>query len=133
MHTARTYFTGTLLPNGEVLVAGGDSTPTLQPGLSSAELYNPATGEWSSTGSLNHGRNRHTATLLQSGQVLIAAGYGASEQYNPSNGTFTVTASEPFVVDTVAVLLKDGAVLLPGGFSNGQEGLAWLNTALLYH
>src|SRR5690349_20988274 len=55
--TARTGHSATLLPNGKVLVAGGyvpapDGQLLSQP-LSSAELYDPATGTWSSTGSLN--------------------------------------------------------------------------------
>src|SRR5437588_11827984 len=57
----------TLLPSGKVLVAGGNS-------FGSAELYDPATGTWSYTGSLNIARRGHTATLLQNGKVLIAWG-----------------------------------------------------------
>ena len=65
--------TATLLPNGKVLVAAGadDSGAVV---LSSAELYDPATGSWSSTGSLGTARFRHTATLLPSGKVLVAGG-----------------------------------------------------------
>ena len=47
--TARQYHTATLLPNGKVLVAGGDQRLGY---LASAELYDPATGTWSATGSL---------------------------------------------------------------------------------
>jgi len=47
MTTSREYGTATLLPNGEVLVVGGDNSSG---DLSSAELYNPATGTFSPTG-----------------------------------------------------------------------------------
>ena len=68
----RGFHTATLLPNGQVLVAGGSGA------LASAELYNPVTGTWSQTASLNTGRQYHTATLLSDGSVLVAGGYGAA-------------------------------------------------------
>src|SRR5262249_48715926 len=45
--TARLRHTATVLPNGKVLVAGGNHGLA----LSSAELYDPATGTWAATGS----------------------------------------------------------------------------------
>jgi hypothetical protein len=59
-----------LLPNGKVLVAGGFNGGF----LSSAELYDPASGTWSATGSLNTARTRHTAMLLPNGKVLVEGG-----------------------------------------------------------
>ena len=67
--------TATLLPNGKVLVAGGLVTATC---LTSAELYDPASGTWSATGSLNTARYCHTATLLPNGKVLVAGGVMAA-------------------------------------------------------
>ena len=72
MNTARDGHTMTLLPNGQVLVAGGFDTSLNI--LASAELYNPATGKWILTGSMNVSRIGGTATLLSNGQVLVAGG-----------------------------------------------------------
>ena len=63
-----------MLPYGKVLVAGGSVTVV----LSSAELYDPATGSWSNTGSLGTARDEHTATLLPNGKVLVAGGLVAA-------------------------------------------------------
>ena len=58
--------TATLLQNGQVLIAGGETA--------SAELFNPSTGAFTATGSMTVSRSGHTATLLPDGRVLIAGG-----------------------------------------------------------
>jgi hypothetical protein len=63
-----------LLPNGKVLMAGGFNATE----LASAELYDPASGTWAVTGSLNNARFIHTATLLPNGKVLVAGGFGSN-------------------------------------------------------
>src|SRR5207237_9674534 len=88
--TARSRHTATLLPNGKVLVAGGNHGHAAS---SSAELYDPATGTWTATGSLGTARLRHTATLLSSGKVLVTGGENESDgvlngldAYEPATG-----------------------------------------------
>jgi hypothetical protein len=71
----RIYSTATLLPDGDVLVAGGlagiDQSPQTTP---TAMLYDPHTNTWTATGSMTIGREGQTATLLPDGQVLMAGG-----------------------------------------------------------
>jgi hypothetical protein len=57
--------------------------------LSSAELYDPVTGTWSSTGSLATARYFHTATLLPNGHVLAAAGIGTGNTFLASAELFS--------------------------------------------
>ena len=61
LHPHASTHTATLLPSGKVLVAAGLGNGN---DLSSAELYDPTTGSWSSTASLETARRYHTATLL---------------------------------------------------------------------
>jgi hypothetical protein len=119
--------TATLLPNGLVLVAAGLGCLPGQPceATSSAELYNPTTGLWSGTGSLNVARAGHTATLLPTGEVLVAGGIGAgiggtlfsAELYDPRTGAWTDTGNLNVARGGhTATLLPDGRVLVAGGY-----------------
>src|SRR5205823_6195903 len=67
LFTARSRHTATLLPNGKVLVAGGNNGPA----LSSAELYDPATGTWAATGSLGTASARATASPPLTGRARV--------------------------------------------------------------
>ena len=68
--TRRDAHTATLLPNGKVLIAGGEEVNEggFSVLLASAELYDPASGLFSHTGSMVTGRELHTATHAQQWQ-----------------------------------------------------------------
>ena len=72
MSTARVHHTATLLADGKVLAAGGynnnSGTFVYYP---SAELYDPATGTWTATGSMSRTYEFQTATLLADGRVMM--------------------------------------------------------------
>jgi len=135
LNTARALHTQTLLNNGMVLIAGGQTAGAY---LSSAELYSPSIGTFTFTGSLNFGRVGHTATLLSNGMVLIvgggafrpSAGSARAELYNPSTGTFTYTGTlNTTRASHTATLLNNGMVLIAGGY--GPAGI--LSSAELYN
>lgn len=121
MNNPRLFHSATLLPNGKVLVAGGESDLAVSNVARSAELYDPDTGTWSLTGTMNAARQIHTATLLRSNKVLVASGLANSttalntaELYDPVGGTWSVTGNLSQYRET-ATLLPNGKVLATGG------------------
>ena len=100
MTVSRSGHTATLLPDGRVLIAGGvqDLGPgTLPippgPGVASAELYDPVSGTFASTGSMSEGRTGHTATLLIDNTVLVVGPDNTAELFSPGTGTFSVVGA----------------------------------------
>ena len=136
--TRRYQHTATLLASGKVLVAGGSyATLALTYYLTSAELYDPATGIWTTTGTLAAERTQHTATRLPNGKVLVAGGWNSSvflystELYDPASGTWTNTGSLNIARSRhTATLLANGLVLVAGGNSPYSGG--YLASAELY-
>jgi hypothetical protein len=134
MVTARGEHTATLLNNGQVFITGGTGSASSGLfGLTSAELYDPATGIFTATGNMISGRFFHSATLLNNGQVLIAGGVSApgganmasAELYDPATGMFTATGNMVSArSEHAAVLLNNGKVLITGGSISASSGLA---------
>ncbi len=138
--------TATLLPNGEVLVAGGASPgPYLsESGLAnfssvtSAAIYNPARNDWRAVDPVKIAHVFHSATLLPDGRVLIAGGdfdyngfYGkpelfsyeteyfdpAREAWSPGGpfSTYTFFPNQTGRFGHGALLLPDHRLLVVGG------------------
>lgn len=87
MTIPRIWHTATLLPDGTVLIAGGytrvggNSSQT-----ATTEIYDPATGSFTSGPTMKQGRFSHSATLLSDGRVLFVGG-GLKRRRNSHYGT----------------------------------------------
>jgi N-acetylneuraminic acid mutarotase len=135
--TGRFFHTATPLPDRRILVVAGWTDDFFQTVTSTAELYDPIAGIWSSTARINEARVFHTATRLPDGKVLVAGGYRDNHvQYPGSNGIFYVPTSldqaelwDPItgvweIVGNLigardshtATLLPNGEVIIVGGF-----------------
>lgn len=131
MHNGRSRAGAVVLPSGRVLVVGGGLEKHNEGSADgSAELFDPATGTWTETGSLTVPRNGFTLTLLDAGEVLAAGGwiehqgrdritYSLAELYSPESGTWRPTGPTalPRAYHSAAVL-PDGRVLVTGGAVN---------------
>jgi hypothetical protein len=112
------------LPDGRALVAGGCCGPTAPFDLSSAEVFNPATGTFSPTGPMTVGRTGAVAAPLPDGRVLVAGGstsgsevLSSAEIFNLATGAFSPTGPMTTPrVDAAAAPLPDGRVLVAGGY-----------------
>jgi hypothetical protein len=117
MTTARIEHTATLMPDGKVLIAGGKNATSV---LSSAEIFDPATGLFTPTGDLGTARKGHTANALGDGRILLTGGYSnaplsSAEIY--SQGVFTAVSTPMSAARYrhTATVLNNGKVLLAGG------------------
>jgi hypothetical protein len=155
MTALRGFHTATLLDTGEVLITGGTNQVQTRDRIyqNTVDIYRDGVTDPAARGferetigiAMSRARTNHTATLLPTGQVLIAGGYneagaiGIAELYTPTSRQFSVLdVPAPMAprLDHVAVLVNAGgdvtagrAVLLAGGTA-AAGGLA-LDTAQL--
>lgn len=124
---ARDAHTAVPLTDGRVLVVGGFAGEGLPP-LRSAEIFDPASGRWTTTGSLALGRGGHAAALLGDGRVLVAGGWvgpstytDTTEIFDPATGRFTPGPRLPQAADGLAAAsLPNGCALVVGGHVGSQ-------------
>lgn len=127
LKVARQYHRTVNLPDGRLLVTGGDAWRMSQP---SAEIVDPGSGRVEDTGAPIEGRCDHTATVLQDGRVLLVGGLGArgertstisgsAEIWEPLSCEFRLARGTPAIprVGHAASLLPDGRVLMAGGWT----------------
>jgi hypothetical protein len=135
----RVFHTSVLLPNGLILVIGGQTGPSTV--TDSAEFYDPQAMKTIRGPRMATARMKHAAILLPNNKVLVVGGQSdvggtkalaSMELYDASTMSFTTAPSlaEPRSGPSLA-LFKDGAVtkvLISGGLANGLSS----RTAELY-
>jgi N-acetylneuraminic acid mutarotase len=125
MSGARNYHISVVLPDGDVLVAGGEDDQGLV--RATAEIWSPSTGAWKPAAPMFAPRNYHSALLMANGLVLVsgggslATGTGAlrsAEAYDPATGTWRRVRSMQNKRQTHAAVLLPGRqeVLVFGGY-----------------
>lgn len=136
VHVARDGHTATLLPNGNVVIAGGENNNQV---LDSTEVYSSLNGQWTYSGNLNVARSNHSAVLLPNGSILIAGGCiggclgattASAELYNSVSGKWASTGSMLTARTYFGMAIEAGSggrVLVAGGCtglnSNGCAGV----------
>ena len=120
--------TAGLLADGRVLIAGGSDERDWSGTLNSTEIYDPKTGRFSAGPTLNESRFKlpEDAVQLPSGRLLIAGGGKDVEIFDPASGNFRLASGQisdnwHFMTET---RLKDGSVLLAGGYPNNDRATA---------
>jgi len=136
MNIARHKHAAVLLASGKVLIVGGSDNRDWHGEYSSAELYDPATGTFSATGSMSTSRFKlpQAVVLLKNGKVLISGGGSFAEVYDEATGNFTkvegsLGAARLFASTT---LLSNGKALITGGYSVSGNGLPSTAAAWIY-
>jgi hypothetical protein len=130
MTVARYNHGAVLLQNGQVLIAGGQTSPVEPIGgtfqftsgspTNAAEIYDPSTGAFTATGSMNYARDQAQLTQLQNGDVLIAGGGTGdagctAELFSEGQWSLTSELAECGVTQDAAALLFNGDVLIEAG------------------
>jgi N-acetylneuraminic acid mutarotase len=116
MNVGRDTFSMTLMEDGKVLVAGGESDLGK---TNSAEILDLATGVWTPAAPMLHARIRCSAFLLPNGHIMVAGGItnleGTAEFYNPETDSWKVKSMQTGHAITTATKMKNGKILFIGG------------------
>lgn len=122
LHEARRESGAVVLPNGNVLVGGGEGITSI---LASCEIYEINNKKWRYTKPMNIPRMYGNFILLKTGKILAIGGYTerSCELFDPVTETWTTTDSLPTtrITGQSTTILKDGRILVCGGFRDSAD------------
>lgn len=133
MHHPRWYPSNVSMPDGTILVAGGESVPTgADKMIKPMESFDPATGSWTTLPASANTTGLYPRTvLLPNGHVLLAGPQRGTKEYDPATMSWKAVASMIF-----GARKAGGVVLLPGldrvlAAGGGKGGAATATSELL--
>jgi hypothetical protein len=135
----------TILPNGQILLAGGIGGSILPSGgtaLRTCEIYDVSKGRWSAAASLRTVRGLMSTIVLRDGSFAVLGGVNGSltnpgaisdcDSYDPQTGQWTALPSLRTSRATHLAWELDSCILLVLGGGSGQTGSALATQELLY-
>ena len=130
LRVARASHAMTMLPDGRVLVTGGDAQPQ-DAVIATTEIWSPATGRWTTVGPLPVG-TRLASAVPFGGRALTAGGIDGSNAlvasasvFDPATGAWAPIVPLPVAGAPVLVQLADGTVLAIASRSRTITTTAW--------
>jgi hypothetical protein len=120
-----------MLRDGRVLVTGGSDERDDQGVYNSTELFDPATERFTMGPTMLRGRYKHAGSgvLLPDGSILLAGGAVEAERFDAVHRAFTLVEGSSRMAGqfSAAALLRDGGVLITGGYGGGTgpRATAW--------
>ena len=134
MAEPRAKFGAAVLPDGSVLIVGGQTGGAWGPRVTSTQICDPVTSSCTPGPELNLARFKlaKAVVTLKNGRILVAGGAEEPEVYDPQTRVFSLVEGarmDGFLFST-ATVLKDGSVLMAGGYA--RPGAAGVNHAWLY-
>lgn len=120
----RAYSASILLPNGNVLVTGGEGGNPAEI-TNTCELYDYKANTWTYTANMNIQRFYHQMVQIDSNRVLVIGGYRekSCEIYNIKENTWSITDSlkQGRLFGFTTTLLNNGKVIIVGGLYQSED------------
>jgi len=142
MSVPREHLTATRIPDGRVVVIGGNMgsiyTYDASQYTTKIEIFDPASETWSDGGDLVVPRTDQVVELMPDSTILVIGGYNGSmltecEVYNPKTKTSRVVGSMSTArIAHEAVVLSTGEILVAGGYAGPWEG-PYYNSCEVYN